>query len=302
MTRALSMISTFTSNRIAGRVAFPHNPAHRPVLHLCDGLRLVVSRMADERLHQLDGTSYVRDFEFSTDGLKLSRFSPDSISIIVAETGERLVQPAQRPGQMTVEDILRRGSQPPRGLDRTYEDALLYGYCGQEIVSLLFQDYLGRPCEDGALHHWEAMLENGSTVTGLVQALIYSPEYSQRQINIGSLPGRLFDNPLLYMADKTRMRELQDATYAAPLHDLIIDLRPLAREGTKDFADSIFRTLLMRSPDDDACKHFVNCLNDDWLRRNIAAGLVASPEFNNNLLVGGFDALDDPVTSSTETI
>jgi hypothetical protein len=201
-------VESIANGRALGWAWLPRRPGYPPLIHALDRSRIVASAMVSppSQPEQLfDGTAY--RFDLNIGGVLAGRLP--YLSFIIGETEQDVplhLPPEQlalvkkeRSRTITVEDLLGIRGRNVWIRGATYLDAVEAGLALEEIIDMLYRDYLGRPADPPGLEYYLRQLSSGeSTYNQLRYVLVRSPEFEERALPAGVIPGSFFSEPLIY--------------------------------------------------------------------------------------------------------
>jgi hypothetical protein len=160
------------------------------------------------------------------------------------------------------------------------------GTANQLFVAQLYQDVLGRPADDAGLAVWSGLLDQGVSRSQVVHALLTSPEYRALEVE------GLYRQYLHREADASGLADYSQFLAGGGTVEQAAAMLAgsseyyQARGGGSDagFLAALYQDSLGRTADAPGQAAFQVALAGGWTRSQVAAALLASTEYRQQLV------------------
>jgi serpin B len=153
----------------------------------------------------------------------------------------------------------------------------------EQFINSLYQQLLNRAAEPEALAHWSKLLDEGASRQSIVSDIEASPEYRRDEVQsvFRQYLGRDADPAALdFFAERLAAGETVEQLAA-----VVAGSQEYAQlhAGDADFVDALFGAALGRAADAESSAYFAGELAAGVTRRQVAAQIVASREYEQTL-------------------
>jgi hypothetical protein len=189
--------------------------------------------------------------------------------------------------QITV-TVTDNGGAEVFSVQDTAVDPPFPGTANQLFVAQLYQDLLGRPADDAGLAVWSGLLDQGVSRSQVAHALATSPEYRADEVE------GLYRQYLHREADASGLADFSQLLANGGTVEQAAALLAGSSEYYQDrgggtdagFLAALYQDGLGRAVDGPGQAAWQGVLAGGWTRSQVAAVLLASPEYRQHLVQG----------------